>query len=214
MPASKSTQSLVPVREVRNGVIVLKDGGYRGVLMCSSVNFALKSEDEQKGIIGGFQSFINELDFSVQIVVHSRKMDIRPYLSQLAERENAQQTELMKIQVREYLQFVASFAEAANIMTKMFYIVVPYSPPLASSVRSTLPFLTGSAPTPLSGTGEAFDEHRVQLEQRMSLVSGGIAASGVRAVALGTEEIIELLYRSFNLGELESPIRLGERAAE
>lgn len=210
MPASQAAQSFVPVKEVRNGVVILKNGGYRGILMCSSVNFALKSEDEQRGIIGGFQNFLNTLDFSVQIVVHSRKMDIRPYLVLLAERESQQGTELMKIQVREYIQFVKSFADAANIMTKMFYIVVPYEPPAIGSVKSAIPFLKNSAQGANTGFTDSFDEYRVQLEQRMSLVSSGIAASGVRAAALGTEEIIELLYRSFNLGELESPIRAAQ----
>ena len=102
MPASQPAQAFVPVKEVRSGTIILKEGGYRGILMCSSVNFALKSEDEQKGIIGGFQNFLNTLDFSVEIVVHSRKMDIRPYLELLRGRESAQQTDLMRIQIREY----------------------------------------------------------------------------------------------------------------
>ena len=95
MAPSKAAQAFVPVKEVRNGVIILKDGGYRGVLMCSSVNFALKSEDEQQAIVGGFQNFLNTLDFSVEIVVHSRKMDIRPYLALLSERMEAQSTELI-----------------------------------------------------------------------------------------------------------------------
>jgi hypothetical protein len=206
MATSQATQSFVPVKEVRNGIILLKEGGYRGVLMCSSVNFALKSEDEQRSIIGGFQNFLNTLDFSIQIVVHSRKMDIRPYLAFLADREGKQGTELMKIQVREYVQFVKSFADAANIMTKMFYIVVPYSPPVIGAVKSAIPFLQKSTPTAPTGFTDSFDEHRIQLEQRMSLVASGISGCGVRAAALGTEEVIELLYRSFNLGELESPI--------
>ncbi len=205
MATPQPAQAFVPVKEVRNGVIILKDGGYRGILMCSSVNFALKSEDEQRGIIGGFQNFLNTLDFSIEIVVHSRKMDIRPYLALLAEREPLQGTELMKIQVREYIQFVRSFADGANIMTKMFYIVVPYSPPALNVVKSSLPFLQQSGPTS-SGFNDSFDEYRIQLEQRMSLVASGIGGAGVRAAALGTEEVIELLYRSFNLGELESPI--------
>ena len=106
MAIPQATQSFVPVKEVRNGVIILKDDGYRGVLMCSSLNFSLKSEDEQRAIVGGFQSFLNTLDFSVQIVVHSRKMDIRPYLALLEERATKQQSELMRIQVREYMQFI------------------------------------------------------------------------------------------------------------
>ncbi len=206
MPDTKATQTFVPVKEVRNGVILLKDGGYRGVLMCSSVNFALKSEDEQRGIIGGFQNFLNTLDFSIQIVVHSRKMDIRPYLSLLAEREPLQGTELMKIQVREYIQFVRGFSDAANIMAKTFYVIVPYSAPGISAIKTSLPFLGHSSGSGATEFTTSFDEHRIQLEQRMSLVAGGLSGSGVRAAALGTEEVIELLYRSFNLGELESPI--------
>jgi hypothetical protein len=178
MVASKAAQIFVPVKEVRSGVIILKDGGYRGILMCSSTNFALKSEDEQRGIIGGFQNFLNTLDFSVEIVVHSRKMDIRPYLELLAERETAQGTELMKIQVREYMQFVRSFADAANIMTKMFYVVVPYVPTVATAVKSALPFLTRGAAQP-TDAADQFNEHRIQLEQRMSLVAGGLASSGI-----------------------------------
>jgi len=209
MQAPRAAQDFVPVKEIRNGVIVLKDGGYRGILMCSSINFALKSEDEQRAIIGGFQNFLNTLDFSVEITVHSRKIDIRPYLNLLAEREGQQSSELMRIQLREYMQFVSSFIEGTDIMTKLFYVTVPYSPAAVSSVSGALPFLkkeTNSAPSP-DGTDQ-FGEFRVQLEQRMALVSSALAGSGVRAVPLGTEEIIELLYRSFNPSEHENPIRL------
>ena len=124
---SQATQNFVPVKEIRNGIITLKDGGYRGTLMCSSLNFALKSEDEQRAILEGFQNFLNTLDFSVEIVVHSRKMDIRPYLAILAEKAGTQKTDLMRLQLREYMEYVRSFTEQANIMTKTFYIVVPYS---------------------------------------------------------------------------------------
>jgi hypothetical protein len=206
MPAPKPAQAFVPVKEVRSGTVILKDGGYRGILMCSSVNFALKSENEQRGIVGGFQNFLNTLDFSVEMVVHSRKMDIRPYLELLRAREGAQQTDLMRIQIREYEQFVSSFAEQANIMTKTFYVIVPYNPPVANTVKSAVPFFSRSSST--TAVTDDFEEYRVQLEQRMMLVAGGLAQSGVRAVPLGTEEIIELLYRSFNLGELENPIRM------
>lgn len=205
MPQSKATQAFVPVKEVRNGVIVLKEGGYRGILMCSSINFALKSEDEQKAIIGGFQNFINTLDFSVEIVVHSRKMDIRPYLTMLSGRMESQSNELMRLQLREYIQFIRGFMDSTSIMTKLFYIVVPYAPAAGKAISSSVSMLGHSK----SGQGsDPFEDDRVQLEQRMALAAGGLASSGLRAVPLGTEEIIELLYRSFNLGELESPIRL------
>jgi hypothetical protein len=202
-----ATQQFVPVKEIRNGVIVLKDGGYRGVLICSSINFALKSPDEQRGIVEGFQNFLNTLDFSIQIVVNSRKMDLRPYLNLLEEKTGDQKTELMRIQLKEYIEFVRSFAEQTNIMTKSFYMIVPYSSSV--TVASATNFLRKSNATAKNNAAEtSFEENRVQLEQRMALVAGGIAGTGVRAVPLGTEEIIELLYRSFNPGELENPIRL------
>lgn len=208
MASTKTTQSFVPVKEVRNGVIVLKNDGYRGVLMCSSINFALKGEDEQRAIIGGFQSLLNTLDFSIQIVVHSRKTDIRPYLALLETRAADQTTELMRLQLREYIAFIRNFIESSDIMTKMFYVVVPYAPGAGGIVSTAAPLFGGRKRPETGGTSDSFEENRVQLEQRMSLVVSGLASSGVRAVPLGTEEIIELLYRSFNLSELENPIHL------
>jgi len=209
MAQPKATQAFVPVREVRNGVIILKDDGYRSVLMCSSLNFSLKSEDEQRAIIEGFQSFLNTLDFSVEIVVHSRRMDIRPYLALLEERIDAQQSELMRIQLREYIQFIRGFMETSDIMTKLFYVVVPYAPSGNTQVAQALSF-PGSkhADAPGEKHHDAFEEDRIQLEQRVALVAAGLASAGIRAVSLSTEELIELLYRSFNVGQLESPIRL------
>lgn len=201
-----ATQQFVSVKEIRNGVIILKDGGYRGILICSSINFGLKSAEEQHAIILGFQNFLNTLDFSIQIVVNSRKMDLRPYLELLAEKEAEQKTELMRIQLREYMEFVRSFADQANIMTKSFYVVVAYAPHLSTS--NAVSFLRrGGAPSDAANE-LSFEEDRAQLEQRLALVASGLSGTGVRAVPLGTEEVIELLYRSFNPGELENPIRL------
>lgn len=202
-----ATQQFVPVKEIRNGIIVLKEGGYRGVLICSSVNFGLKSSDEQHAITLGFQNFLNTLDFSIQIVVNSRRMDLRPYLALLQEKAPEQKTELMRIQLHEYVEFVRSFTDQANIMTKSFYVVVPYAPRVSPS--DAVSFLRReSASVKNAAALTSFEEDRAQLEQRLALVANGLAGTGVRAVPLGTEEIIELLYRSFNPGELENPIRL------
>ena len=202
-----ATQQFVPVKEIRNGIIVLKDGGYRGVLLCSSINFGLKSADEQHAIPLSLHNFLNTLDFSIQIVVNSRKMDLRPYLAMLEEKGPEQKTELMRIQLHEYIEFIRSFADQANIMTKSFYIVVSYAPHI--STASALNFLQRKSAADKNTAAEtSFEEDRAQLEQRLALVAGGLSGTGVRAVALGTEEVIELLYRSFNPGELENPIRL------
>jgi hypothetical protein len=202
-----ATQQFVSVKEIKNGVVVLKDGGYRGILICSSVNFGLKSADEQHAITLGFQSFLNTLDFSIQIVVNSRRMDLRPYIALLEEKAPEQKTELMRIQLREYIEFVKSFTDQANIMTKSFYVVVSYTPRVSAASAVGF-FKGGTAATKKIADDTTFEEDRAQLEQRMTLVGSGLAGTGVRAVALGTEEVIELLYRSFNPGELENPIRL------
>src|ERR1700721_1507305 len=130
---ARSTQDFVPVSEVRDGVVMLKDGSLRAILLASSINFALKSEDEQTAFIVQFQNFLNSLDFSVQIFVQSRMLDIRPYIATLEAQFKQQLDDLMRIQIREYIEFIRSFTEAANIMTKNFFVVVPY----ASSAIST-----------------------------------------------------------------------------
>ena len=206
-PPPGNTQKFVPVKEMRNGIMVLKDGGYRGVLICSAINFGLKSAEEQHAIILGFQNFLNTLDFSIQIVINSRKMDLRPYLTLLEEKGPEQKSELMRIQLREYVEFIRSFTEQMNIMTKSFYIVVPYSPRVTAA--RAISFLRRDSESTKNASHEtSFEEDRAQLEQRLALVIASLAGTGVRAVPLGTEEIIELLYRSFNPGELENPIRL------
>lgn len=198
------TQQFVPIREIKNGVVILKDGGYRGVLLCSSINFGLKSADEQHAITIGFQNFLNTLDFSVQIMVNSRRMDLRPYITLLESKAAEQKTELMRIQLREYIEFVKSFADQANIMTKSFYVVVPYASKVSPSAAAASLIHRGAPPAP----GSSFEIDRVQLEQRMTLVASGLSGTGVRAVPLDTEALIELFYRAFNPGELENPIRL------
>src|SRR5437868_5790141 len=141
---NKSTQDFVPVAEVRDGIVVLKDGTFRAILLASSINFALKSEDEQTAFIVQFQNFLNSLDFSCQIFVQSRMLDIRPYVATLEVAYKNQLDDLMRIQIREYIEFIKSFTEAANIMTKNFFVVVPYSPVIDVSskggVRSLIPF--------------------------------------------------------------------------
>lgn len=204
---AEATQKFVPVKEIRNGVVILKEGGYRGILMCSSVNFGLKSADEQRAIISGFQTFLNTLDFSIQILVNSRRMDIRPYIALLEGKMAEQKTELLRIQLKEYIEFVKSFADQANIMSKTFYIIVPFSAGTNVSVAKAVS-LFSAKPFTNGGGGMSFEEAHAQLEQRLALVAGGLANTGIRAVPLGTEEVIELLYRSFNPGELENPIRL------
>ncbi len=207
---TRSTQDFVPVSEVRDGIVALKDGTLRAILLASSINFALKSEDEQTAFIIQFQNFLNSLDFSVQIFVQSRMLDIRPYVATLEVAYKQQLDDLMRVQIREYIEFVKSFTEAANIMTKNFFVVVPYSPTTLTAkgggISGLNPF--GKNKKTAEDDNKSFEEHVTQLEQRISIVQQGLVRTGVRTVQLGTEEAVELLYKMFNPGEDSKPMPL------
>ncbi|MEN9614533.1 MAG: hypothetical protein RLZZ347_840 [Candidatus Parcubacteria bacterium] len=205
---AKTTQEFVPIKEVRDGVVILKNGGMRILLMASSINFALKSADEQQSIIYQFQNFLNSLDFSVQIFIQSRRLDIRPYIALLEERQKQQVSDILKIQTREYIEFVKNFTENANIMTKTFFVSVPYTPPSINSGKGVSGVFGKKGPETVAEKTATFEENRTQLDQRASVVSQGLSRSGVRVVQLGTEEIIELFYKIFNPGDTEKPIAL------
>lgn len=207
---TKAAQDFVPIKEVRGGVIVLKDGALVGVMLASSINFALKSREEQEGILYQFQNFLNSLDFSVQFFIQSRKLDIRPYIALLEGRLQAQTDDLMRVQVREYIEFIRSFTERANIMSKHFFVVIPYSPPLVDVKKNISNTVFGKSNLSAEDKDIGFEEQKTQLEQRMLVVEQGLVRTGVRTVPLGTEEIIELLYKEFNPGELEKPIALSD----
>ncbi len=209
---AQATQDFVPLKEVRDGIVILKDGSLRALLMASSINLALKSQDEQQAIIGQFQNFLNSLEFTVQFFVESRELDIRPYIALLEERYAKELDDLMKIQIREYIAFIKDFTERANIMTKNFFIVVPYDPALVArggGVQGALSAILPKGNSAASAlTDEQFEQYRTQLEQRISVVEQGMVRTGVRLVTLGTEEVIELFYKLFNPGELEKPLQL------
>lgn len=206
----KPTQNFVPIKEVRDGIVVLKDNSMRAILMTSSINFALKGEDEQIAILGQFQNFLNSLEFSIQIFVQSRDLDIRPYVAKLEELYKGQTTDLMRVQTREYIEFIKSFVETTAIMNKRFFIVVPYTPSLLGTNKGGIPGLGGRKQSTADQTAH-FEESRSQMEQRISVIEQGLAATGIRVVNLGTEEIIELFYKMFNPGDLSKPISLNQQ---
>jgi len=202
---SSATQNFVPIRDIRDGVVIMKNGQMAMVLLATSINFALKSADEQRAILRQFQAFLNTLDFSLQYYVQSRRLNIQPYLELLQSREPAQDNDLMKIQLREYMEFVRSFTSEVDIMTKNFFIVIPYTP---SGIDLT-EGLSGGISKILKRKQEAmsaskFEEEKTQLDQRVSVVEQGMARIGIRTVPLGNEELVELYYHIFNPDEVNS----------
>lgn len=207
--SAASAQEFVPIKEIRDGVAILKDGSMRSVLLASSINFALKSSEEQQAIIFQFQNFLNSLNFSVQIYSQSRRLDIRPYIALLEERLHDQVGDLMKMQTREYIEFIRSFTDSTNIMTKSFFIVVPYSQALLGGKKSIgNVFSKKSKEDKKLEEDSAFEEKRSQLQQRIEVVEQGLVRCGVRVALLGTEELIELFYKIFNPGDVDKPIHV------
>lgn len=204
-PSSSPTQQFVPVREVRDGVVVLKDGTLATVVLVSSINLSLKSYDEQRAVLSQFQSFLNTLDFPIQIVVQSRRYDVRPYILALENRLKVQTEPLLRVQTQEYIEYIRSFTEQINIMRKSFFVVIPYNPPVINQKGGLgkIFSLFGKKQSEADLTA-SFEEERTQLEQRVSVIEQGLSRLGLRVAQLGTQEVIELLYKTFNPGETTS----------
>ena len=207
---AKATQEFVPIKEVRDGIIVLKDGDLRAIVLANSINLSLKSNEEQQATILQFQNFLNTLDFSVQISIQSRRLDIRPYLSLLEERIKVQSEPLLKLQTKEYIGFIKDFTDSVSIMTKSFFVVVPYTHTVLKSdsgIFGSL-FSRKSKAEAQALKQVDFEEKRSQLEERVAVIQQGLGACGINSAQLGTEEVVEVFYKVFNPGEMEGKIEL------
>ncbi len=197
MKTLNATQNFVPVADIHDDVAILKNGQICMVLLASSVNFGLKANEEQQAILSQFQSFLNSLDFSLQIYIQSRRLDIRPYIEVLESRMTIQANDLMRIQLREYIEFISTFTNQVDIMTKNFFVVIPYMPP-DLEIKGISQFMKSNSKSTVERAKDKFFEDRTQLEQRASLVAQGLSRIGIRTSPLGTEELIELFYHIFN----------------
>lgn len=202
--AGKSTQSFLDVAEIRDGIIILRNGNLRSILAASSVNFALKSEDEQNAIVSSYQSFLNSVEFPIQILIQNRRMDVSPYLDFLKNRMASVTNQLMQMQMAEYIQFIEQLSESAHIMTKSFYVVVPYN--VRTSKKGLFNRLGNVFGSGQSAVLEAksFEEYKQKLMERTANIGQSLNSMGVNTTRLKTEEVIELLYSSYNVGSATS----------
>ncbi len=202
-----STQSFLDVSEIKEGTIVLKDGSLRAVIVVSATNFALKSGDEQNALIGSYQSFLNSLDFPIQILMQSRRLDINTYLEKMRGVMQGQTNELLRLQTQEYIEYIGKLVEFASIMNKTFYVIIPFSVEVAQTgLMSKLGMLFNPAGN-IKMNKEDFDNNRESLLTRVEQVNSELTSMGLRTITLNTEELVELLYNSYNLSSA-SPIRI------
>lgn len=197
-----STQMYMRIAEIHDDVLVLKNGGVRVVLKATAINFNLKSEQEQNALIAGYQSFLNTLEFPVQIVIRSKKMDIDVYIEKLRKLGENQTNPLLKQQTGEYADFVQKLVEYADIMSKDFYVVVPFNPYRAEKLNFFDKFLARLRPADsymeVKKRHGEFDSLRKDLMTRVNVVKGGLENCGVKTDQLTTQELIELFYNTYN----------------
>lgn len=210
MPESLPSQQLISIDQIKDGVIILKSGGLRRVLLASGLNFELMAEDERNSIITGFQQLLFSLDFSLQCVIHSRRVDIESYISSIREIVAKETNELLRVQAEEYMKFVRSFVELYGVMEKKFFVVVPYDPVELSTaaVGSQLKSVLQKRPPATASvrySAEEFERHRMQLETRVRQVTQGLERLGIRTIALATEDLIELFHHMYNPAAAEKP---------
>jgi type IV secretory pathway VirB4 component len=195
-PRPASTQSHVPIAQIRDSMVVMKDGTFRAVMVVSAINFALKSKQEQEAIIYQFQSFVNSLTSPIQIVVQSRQLDLNGYLLDLSNRAKDQTNQLLQFQMVDYIDFVSRLVTLANIMDKRFFVVVPHDTVNTGS-KGLFRFVLGRKTIP-SFTQQQFERYREELTERINVVVSGLGGLGLRAVQLNTQELIEFYYGLYN----------------
>jgi hypothetical protein len=199
-----STQRFLTVAEIRDGTLILKNGGARSILKTSSVNFNLKSTEEQNALIYAYQGFLNTLDFPIQIVIRSQKLDIDMYLDHLSTIAKKQESPLMRKQTVEYMEYIKKLVEYADIMEKNFYVVIPHDPTRARDLNMFQKFSRSISPddslTNIRIRHREFDRLRKKLSERVNIVRAGLEGCGLRVMELNTNEIVELFYQIYNPG--------------
>ena len=194
-----NTVSYLDIAEIRDDMVMLKDGTVRAVLLVSSINFALKSEDEQEAIIQAYMSFLNSLEFPIQIVIQSRRMNIDAYMNALKEKEQKSENDLLRVQISDYRTFVGELVELGQIMQKRFYVVLPYDP-LSNKRKNFWTRLSESlSPAASAKLNEKQLADRLeQLKRRVDVVQGELNSMGLASVRLDTQSLIELYYNVYN----------------
>ncbi|HRY36874.1 MAG TPA: TraC family protein [Candidatus Magasanikbacteria bacterium] len=194
-----NSQAHVPISEVKNDTVVMKDGTLRAVLMVSSVNFGLLNEEEQQAIISSYVSFLNSLDHPLQICIQSRQLNIRPYMETLQARREQIENELLKAQISDYISFINETVTLRNITSKQFYVVVPYDP--MTNKKKSFWSRLGDALNPINLIRlkeETFKKRKGELDARVRLIEAGLSGMNLDVIRLDTQALIELYYSTYN----------------
>lgn len=199
---TQTTIDFVDISEIRDDILVLKNGSLRALIEVGSINFELKSQDEQTAIITAFQDFLNSIDFPLQIVIHSRKLDITPYIENLNRQIEKIDHELLRIQAIEYERFVSGLTELTDIMSKKFYIVAPFylleAPVTQKGILGSLKAVIQPSKVIKKIDDIQFETYKIQLMQRVELIYGGLMRIGLNIKLLKSEELEKMFSNLYS----------------
>ncbi len=193
-----SSQRYLDIAQIRDGVMVMRDGSLRVVILVNAINFALKSDDEQNAIIYAYQGFLNSFSFPIQIIMQSRQLDLANYIKKLEDRLAETTNELVQIQITDYIEFIGRLIQIANIMDKKFYVVIPFRPPVTYQRGIIDKLFKPSNRLEVKMSPAEFKSYRQELLERAKIIMSGLGGMGLRTALLGTQETIELLYNTYN----------------
>lgn len=201
-----STQNILQIAEVRDGIVIMNDGSFRSVVMVKSINFDLMSPQEREAVEAAYQGFLNSLYFDIQVFMRSQKVDIRPYIEKLDKIRSEHDNMLLAVLMEDYIGFISEISQQTNIMDKNFYVIIPYfaKVDVQKAITQSKNFFTG-----LTGMFHPKDQHvvvnerdledaKTELRNRVQAVLAGLGQCGVQGVPLDTQELIELYYETYN----------------
>lgn len=219
---ANTTQKSLLVSEIRDGIVIMRDGSLRSVVMCQSVNFDLMSPQEREGVEQAYQQFLNSLEYAVQIYIRSQRINLDSYLEKLQNARQNQDNILLGLLMEDYIEYIKYLVEAANIMDKQFYVIVPYYPSglpegITSGAKKFTELFKTKKKDVVTVNENEFNKHKQELTRRARTVANGLNRIGTQAVPLNTQELIELYYNVYNpvtskqekltdVNQLESPI--------
>lgn len=201
-----STQNMLQLAEIRDGIVIMNDGSFRSVVMVKSINFDLMSPQEQEAVEYSFQGFLNSLYFPIQIFIRSQKVDLQPYIEKLDKIRTEHDNMLLAMLMEDYINYIDQLSQQTNIMDKRFYVVVPFFPTtdVQKALTQSKNFLTGlqalfvTKEQRVTINEADLEKAKTELRNRVQAVLAGLMQCGIQGLPLDTQELIELYYDTYN----------------
>jgi type IV secretory pathway VirB4 component len=191
-----STQDHLEILDVRDNVVILKNGSACSVLQTNAVNFDLLSESEQDALIFAYASLLNSLTFPIQIVIRSKRLDISSYLERLQVARESQNNPRLQRRIDSYTGFIKDLIAKNNVLDKRFYVIIPFAELKIGSLNPTQ-VLFGKKRLNFD-KWQVLERAKTQLAPKQDQIIRALARLGIKTKVLGTQELVELFYDAYN----------------